>query len=211
MRNNITLTLKLTLEKKTNIGAGGLALKVQSDIPFKNIRINDKIVKIIPGSTIKGLLRTGLIRISNLLGYSDVTKSVNPSIVKYRGKDIVTKLFGRPHDISSKVIVEPAFIERKGFTLTHVRINDRIGTAEERGLFTREYMPIGEQVKVRIDGFGLDLEEARALLLSVVELNYEKIGKSGCVNVKIIKEESEFPPEFLGDPVIKEILEVIGE
>jgi CRISPR/Cas system CSM-associated protein Csm3 (group 7 of RAMP superfamily) len=72
MKSRICLRFKL--EKKLNIGTGSVITKITADNPV--FKIDDQIVT--PASTIKGLLRTSLIKVSGLLGYNDITSSINP-------------------------------------------------------------------------------------------------------------------------------------
>lgn len=199
----IRIGLELITERKLNIGAGGIAPKIRADIPFTSIiDFNGSENIIIPGSTIKGVLRASLIKISNLLGYDHVTYTVNPD--DEMDDDIVTRLFGKPNNkVQSKVSVSNAIVKVKTETLTHVKINDNTRTAERRGLFSVEYLPIGCIISLTIEARDLSVEEARALMAAIANLKYERIGKSGIVDVKI-KDSYGFD-KYLSDPIIKEI------
>ncbi|MEM0171868.1 MAG: RAMP superfamily CRISPR-associated protein [Thermoproteota archaeon] len=209
MSYNLVLMLKLTTTKKLVIGSGGLTLVTKADVPFLRIKKADgKRVLFIPGSTVKGILRTSLIRIAHLLGFNNVNVSVYP--YKPFSVDIVTSLFGGPSQPNGKITIDPCMVGDSIQIVNHVRINDKSRTAEEGGLFSVEYLPIGSSFKTRIEGRGLSLEESRALFLGILELKYERIGKSGLVDVSIIKEESKIPDELKKDPIITEIVEGIG-
>jgi CRISPR/Cas system CMR subunit Cmr4 (Cas7 group RAMP superfamily) len=203
--------LRFTAAKKLAISSGGLTLISKAGIPFVRIKkANNETVLFIPGSTVKGVLRTSLIRTAHLLGFKNVNTSVYPG-EKVGLSDIVTSLFGGPSSPEGKITVDGCMIGESTNTITHVKINDKSRTAEEGGLFSVEYLPIGSTFNVRVEGRDLNLEESRALLLSILELRYERIGKSGLVDVSIIKSESKIPRELEEDPVIKEILEVVGK
>lgn len=211
MSYNLMLMLKLTAIKKLVIGSGGLTLATKADIPFLRIKKADgKRVLFIPGSTVKGVLRTSLIRASYLFGFNNVNSSVYPS-EKPLLSDIVTSLFGGPSQPRGKIIVNSYMMEDSTHIVNHVKINDKNKTAEERGLFSVEYLPIGSSFKIMVEGHGLNLEETRALFLSILELRYERLGRSGLVDVSIIRNESKIPDELEKDPVIMEILEGIGK
>ncbi len=63
--NKITIKIEFTTKKKLCVGAGGLPFKMIADINF--IRLDDKLI--VPASTIKGVLRTCMIKVSKLLGH----------------------------------------------------------------------------------------------------------------------------------------------
>jgi CRISPR/Cas system CSM-associated protein Csm3 (group 7 of RAMP superfamily) len=208
---DLVLMLRFMTTKKLAISSGGLTLISKADVPFVKIKkVNDETVPFIPGSTIKGVLRTSLIRTAHLLGFKNVNTSVYPG-EKVSSSDIVTSLFGGPSSPKGKIIVDSCTVEESTGTITHVKINDKNRTAEEGGLFSVEYLPIGSAFNVKVEGRDLSLEESRALFLSILELRHERIGKSGLTDVTVIRGESKIPEELEKDPVIKEILEVTGK
>lgn len=211
MNYNVAISLLFTTKKKLNIGSG-LALKTKSDVPFVKVETYDgKNEVFIPASTIKGVLRTSLIRASNLLWQlSNVTDTVNPEKIESLSSDIVLSIFGKPGK-SGKIVVSPAIVDKvETYPLTHVRIKDETRVAEEQGLFTVEYLPVGLTFKVKLNGNSLKLEEVRALLAAIAEMRYERIGKAGIVDIKIIKNESKIPEEVAKDQIVSAVLEVIG-
>ena len=211
MSYNLVVTIRLTTAKKLVIGSGGLTLASKADVSFLRIKMMDrKRVLFIPGSTLKGVLRTSLIRTAHLLGFENVNTSVYPG-EESLSNDVVTSLFGAPRKFKSKITVDSCTLKESTHLITHVRINDKSKTAKEGGLFTVEYLPIGSSFEVRIEGNDLSLDESRALFLSILELKYERIGKSGLVDVEIIKEKSQIPEDLKKDPVIMEILEGVGK
>ncbi len=209
MNFNVELRLRLETKKKFIVGAGGLSVKIKSDAPFLRVRGKGGSKLLVPGSTIKGVLRTSLIRISNLLGYRRVTETVYPNKIGSK-LDIVTNLFGKPHGPESKIFVGSALLDEETNTLTHVKIDDATKIAEEMGLFTAEYLSIKKRFYVDLKGFNLNIEEFRALMASIAELNYERIGRNGAVGVKIVKEKSKVPREVLRDPLVKAIWEELS-
>jgi len=196
----IKIKLELTVKKKLNIGMGAISPKIEADVQLLSIRdFNGEKTFLIPGSTIKGILRTSLIRIAWLLGHENISNSINPESIT--GNDIVVNLFGKPHSkLPSKIYVDGALIKTSTEKLTHVRIDDRTGTAEKEALFSVEYLPIGEKIVTSIIARNLNLQEARALLATILNLRYERIGKAGIVDVRII--EAEGLDEYLQDPVV---------
>ncbi|MEM2294107.1 MAG: RAMP superfamily CRISPR-associated protein [Nitrososphaerota archaeon] len=203
---NLKIKVRFVAEKKLNVGSA-YPVKSKAELPFQRLGAHYYIA----GSTIKGVLRTSLIKIANLLGYKGVSWSVEPTALSSAHNDIVVRLFGGPHDKESKVFVEPSYILHDTQVVRGIRIDDKTGIVEEGALFSIEYLPIGVEFETRIHGFDLDEEEARALFAAILEMNFERIGKSGVVSVKIVKGESEIPEELIEkDNVIKTILEAIS-
>lgn len=199
---NLKLTLRVKVEKKLNVGIGGLSPEVESDNPFHYVMRSDgTTVLAVPGSTLKGVLRTSLIRIANLLGRTDVSTSPNPEREKLAGK-VDSEIFGAPGHHPSKITVEDTYLEgKKTEPLTHVRINDKSKTAEEGKLFRTSYLPLGEEFTVHISARQLSIEEARLLMAAILEMNYERIGRAGVVSVRIDKAKSKVPEEIVSDPI----------
>jgi len=207
MSYNVDLTLEIRASSKKLLVGGGGAIggKFGTDISLQ--RICDQIF--IPGSTIKGVLRTSLIRISHLLGERCCGTVLPGKLMGRDGLDI--NLLGGP-DKFSKIFVSPVFLN--GGTpvsvLAHNKIDVRTGIVEEGAFFLAEYLPIGLRFQVRIYGNNLSLREARALMVSIAELNYERVGRAGMAEVKILREKSKIPRDLMADPVIKEVLEALS-
>ncbi|MEM3891941.1 MAG: RAMP superfamily CRISPR-associated protein [Nitrososphaerales archaeon] len=206
---NIKLMLYLTTSKKLLISCRTNYFDPLVDLNFARIRYrNGRNVIVIPASTLKGILRTSLIRISQLLGYG-VKPSIYPS--KLTGsEDIVCKLFGRPHAPPSKLFVKTAEVDANPSILTHVSIDDETRCSKEHALYTAEYLPINYTFKMKVEGKDLNYEEAEALFAALANLNFERVGKAGLIQVKIGKDESVIPEELQKNEVISEILGVLG-
>ncbi len=207
MEFDMDIKIRFTTIKKLNIGSA-YAVKTRAEVPIQKITINEKQYAYIPASTIKGILRTSLMKVANLLGHK-AAFFVDPERLS-AADDIVVKLFGGPHNKPSKVFVDPIKINTQTIVLKHTTINDKIRIVKEGALFSVEYIPFEVQFETFIHGRGLNLEEARALFIAILELNYERIGKCGLVNVKIVRSESKVQKELLEDEIIKNIWEGIG-
>lgn len=199
MLNMIKLILEFRTVKKLTIGSGGLPIKTIADITFP--RLLDK--PFIPATTIKGILRTSMIRVAPLLGF-EVVSSVHPTKI---GDDIVTKLMGRPNS-NGKIRVHSTILNGDTFTLTHVTINDKSKVAEEHALFTIEYIPKDIKFNIVIEASNLTLDEARLLFAAIAEMRYERIGKNGLMDIKI-SNKSDIPDNLRDDKIISNILEVL--
>lgn len=205
-RYNLDIKVRFRTRRKLNVG-GGQPIRSRADLGLKRIEVGGKKAVLIPGSTIKGVLRTSMIRVANLAGFGSASFRVEPGYLSDRD-DIVTRLFGGPHRSPSKVFVEPIYLEGvEENVLAHISIDDDTGTVKEGALFTSEYLPIGIRFETYIRARGLDRSEARALLFSILEMRYGRIGRSGVVDIEIAAEESVMPDELLDDPVIKVIWE----
>ncbi|MEM0192044.1 MAG: RAMP superfamily CRISPR-associated protein [Candidatus Korarchaeum sp.] len=203
---DVELFLRIYVEDKKLLIGSGAPMVTRADITFTKVRRYGSPSKhlLIPGSTVKGVLRTSLIRTAHLIGEPVLSRSVHPSET-VRG-DVISSLFGSVSWPPSKVIVENVIIDSKTEEMAHVRINDETRTAEEGGLFVGEYLPEGSSFDVRVLGRGLTLQEARALFLSILEMNYERIGRGGIATVRIL-DNSRIPPDLAQDDVVREILE----
>ncbi|MEM0456815.1 MAG: RAMP superfamily CRISPR-associated protein [Nitrososphaerota archaeon] len=209
---NIILSLDLTTKKKLLISSRSLELDPALDVPFVRLRYVKEAKPYVPASTLKGVLRTALTRITDILGYDCLVKSVEPSRLAETGpNDIVIRLFGRPHGPKGKLRFTPVVLDEKVHRLTHVRIDDKTRTAEPGGLYTAEYIPIGYKFKAKVEAEELSLEEAEALFAAIAALPYERVGKAGLLDVKIDMVESMIPRDLIErSPIIKEIVGAMG-
>ncbi|MEM4274947.1 MAG: RAMP superfamily CRISPR-associated protein [Candidatus Nitrosocaldaceae archaeon] len=201
MSYNINLSIEMCANKKLSIG--GLSNKIIADVEFT--KINNK--PFIPASTIKGVLRTSMIKISHLLTNNIINPSINPSRI---GNDLVSSIMGKPHNnIYSKVRVSNGILSSDkdtnySFVLSHVSINDITGIAEDNALYEREYVFYMSKFKFELDASSLTLEEARLLFFGLLEMRYQRIGRNGLVDIKI--KDARIPDELKNDRVVAHIL-----
>ncbi|MEM2856234.1 MAG: RAMP superfamily CRISPR-associated protein [Candidatus Nitrosocaldaceae archaeon] len=201
MSYNINLSIEMCANKKLSIG--GLSNKIIADVEFT--KINNK--PFIPASTIKGVLRTSMIKISHLLTNNIINPSINPSLI---GNDLVSSIMGKPHNnIYSKVRVSNGILSSDkdtnySFVLSHVSINDITGIAEDNALYEREYVFYMSKFKFELDASSLTLEEARLLFFGLLEMRYQRIGRNGLVDIKI--KDAKIPDELKNDRVVAHIL-----
>ncbi len=195
---NVRIELEFKTRKKICVGAGGLPLKTIADINF--IRLDDELI--IPASTIKGVLRTCMIKVSKLLGYN--TKPfVYPTKIT-DNDDIVTKLMGKPNKMGKIRVYNALIKDTHTFSLSHVRIDDKKGTAVERGLFSIEYIREGTTFNSVIEAIDIDNNELKVLLAALLEMNNSRIGKSGMVYTRIKSiEPKEELSKLMSDEIIK--------
>lgn len=194
----LTVVLKCKVVKKLHIG--NAAIKTIADLQLN--RIDDKII--IPATTIKGVLRTCMIRIAPLFKYDIKNISIYPENIK---DDIITLLLGRPHGYRSKIIVEPVILNNvKSFILPHVTIDKQLMIAKDGGLFNVEYIAAETEFNIKLRGTRLTIDEARLLFLAIKEMNYERIGKGGMMEVNIDMDKSNIPEDIKNDEIIREVL-----
>jgi len=190
---DFTIKVSFITTKKFHISSS-MPIKIKADKPFMETIDNEgEIVKLIPASTLRGVLRTSLIRISRALGYNNVIPSVQPEKIRNHN-DIVTSIFGKPGEDFSKVIIENAYYVGETYTLVHIRIDDKRGIVEEKALYSAEYIPAGEKFSTRIKCKDFSMDEVKAFLAALINLRYESIGRNSFVFVKV---EEIIPKEIM--------------
>ena len=205
---NVTLSIGLEFQTNVNIGSS-FPVKSRADVPVQKMIKSGKRYIFIPGSTLKGVLRSAMIKVAKLLGH-DVAPRVKPDKIM-KSDDIVTRVMGKPWSKESKIFIDPIYLDEDNIiVLPHITIDDKSGVSKEGSLFTMEYIPLGTRCSTNIYGYGLDMDESRLLFVSIAELNYTTIGKSGLIKAWINLDKSEIPDELRKDPIIMEVLEVLG-
>ncbi len=151
-------------------------------------------VLFIPGSGVKGVLRTNASRVAESYGFSSCME-VDPVRISKRhgvmeGPCDVCKLFGRPGekpDASSKVYVSDFTTEQTGnnrILVARVSLDDKTLTARRGALYTVEHVVPGTEFvgDVRMwDGEGVKTL-LPLLLLSIAELRLSGLGRGGLVD-----------------------------
>ncbi|MHA1594239.1 MAG: RAMP superfamily CRISPR-associated protein [Candidatus Baldrarchaeia archaeon] len=210
----IELRFRLKLRSKTLITIStGISYTSGADIPFFRSP-NGKYI--IPGSTVKGVLRRCASRVAPLLGltscgeiepakiwgkHADMVKS-GTQLPELDGRHVchVCHLMGAPGIIRSRLHV-PQFIckfEDSPLIHTRIRIDDRSLTVSEGGLFVLEAFPPGTEFEPSHDViiYAKDEDEAvwsqNLFLAAVANLRYEVIGRGAMVDVKIEKYNKSF-------------------
>lgn len=147
----------------------------------------------IPGSTIKGLIRTSATRIAQPLGMT-ACGEINPSKISNEHKNSklcdVCRIFGSPGfpskvEVSNAKLVSPV----EPFLLTRISIDEKTGTKVERALFTMEVLPPGSIFECNIDAYNLDRKEVMLLLASIFNLKFTSFGRGSLVDVAVKFEE----------------------
>lgn len=206
---NIDLKLRFKVRKRLCVG-GSYAIRSRADIPLNTIVVNGSRKIYIPGSTIKGILRTSFIKVSGLIGINVKSFRVNPEEL-LAIDDYTARLFGKPEGGESRILVEPAYLEYGEVeTHTHIAIEDDTGVVREGALYTIEYIPVGSEFHSWVRGRGLELEDIRGLLTAILELRYCRIGRAGLIDVDIVRDESRMPEEALKDAIVSKLWSVVS-
>lgn len=163
------------------------------DIQFIRETTYDGDVRIyIPGSSLKGALRSSASRIAQNYGFTSCGE-VKPEFIEEAHIKIeicdVCDLFGYPKsntlsplivsNLKATEVIEPS-------ALTRVRIDDRSMRAAEGALFTVEYVPPGSEFIGDIRLINPTEKRAALLLLSLADLRHGRFGRgSQPIDIKI--------------------------
>lgn len=153
----------------------------------------------IPGSSVKGALRTSAARIAGAYGFSSCGE-VEPGRIREAHKRMggschVCRLFGMPKmpdgdfDVPGESAVYVSDFRLVGGVatevLTRVSIDDQTLSARRRALYTMEHLPPGAEFEglVRLEEGGGAL--LPLLLLAVAELRTGRFGRRSIVDAKV--------------------------
>lgn len=176
--------MKLTIELKTLslFNTGGVTPTfMYYDIPFHRTRDpGSRIYKpTISGSSLKGALRSALIRIADAFGLSVCSERPNS-----RDNCDICYLFGAPGGGGS-VYVSDLVCDSKTLLLTHVSLDDRSLTARRHALYSVEYVPPGTIFRGEIDYEG-EARRLGPLLLALAALRTDRVGRSGILDLRVV-------------------------
>jgi len=214
------IDINIRFKSLVTIGSGIPSSLFGADITLLRIPYGDEEKYFIPGSTIKGILRTSASRIAHLLGLSSCRK-VEPSNIAMAHKKLkknyislndkrlchVCYLFGYPGSTISNLFVSNAYPLKDPMpsTITRVSIDDKRLISVERKLFTYEVYPVNTVFNSSIEIL-LDEEWAHILVLAaLLNLNYERIGRGGLLDIEIIDTRNLYK-----SPIIEKILNKWG-
>jgi CRISPR/Cas system CSM-associated protein Csm3 (group 7 of RAMP superfamily) len=146
----------------------------------------------IPGSSVKGALRTAASRVAAAYGFTSCGQ-VKPELIANAhagGPCDVCRLFGYPGDdpsAASRVWVSDFNLVGEPRTVTVVRVglDDRTLTAREGVLYSMEHLLPGSEFEgeVRVDDSARNL--IPLLLLAIAELRTGRFGRRSIVDAKV--------------------------
>jgi len=137
----------------------------------------------IPGSSVKGALRSAASRVAEAYGFSSCGKAVS----KYLLDCEVCGLFGKENTLHPKIFFSD-FIPENGvvkFVRTSIKLRDKSLTAEEHALFNMERITHQTVFTGRIEFYNLNYREMTLLLLALAELRLGRFGRASSVDVMI--------------------------
>ncbi len=181
------IVMRIYLETKTffTIGMGGV---IESDVNlvFSRTFIDNKDYLMIPGSSLKGVLRRNASSIAEYFGLKSC-HTVNPhEMIKDLDNCDICDLFGAPNR-DGRVYVRSSIINADTIILTRIRVNMKTGTVFEKALFKQEVLPPMTQFSFILEFHPKSILEEKLVMMSINELNYQKIGRAGSVEVKKVE------------------------
>jgi len=170
---------------------------VKADIMFaRRYRYDGEYTGYIPGTSLKGALRSSASRIAKAYGFASCGETLVGRVHQTSGEVgledcAVCHLFGHPGKGFSKVVVDDLIpLENKNVEthrVTHVGLDDSKLTRAEHKLYTVEVIPpytIFEgsvEVEDSVVGGGIKL-----LMLSMAELRLGRFGKNAAVDLRVV-------------------------
>jgi CRISPR/Cas system CSM-associated protein Csm3 (group 7 of RAMP superfamily) len=196
---------------------GGIPDVMGADIVYsKKARVSSSELKYtyyIPGSSIKGVLRTAASKIAPAYGFSACGK-IRPEHIESSHKGgpcDVCKLFGYPgkdFSAASSLFVSDFDLinEAKSMIVTRVALDDKTLTAMEGALYSVEHLLPGAEFEgeLRIAEHSKNL--LPLLLLAIAELRTGRLGRSSVCDAKIIDDgalDTNVEPRWL--PLLQEL------
>ncbi|UNQ73756.1 RAMP superfamily CRISPR-associated protein [Infirmifilum sp. NZ] len=172
----------------------GVPEVVGADVVHARKLVGDRFELYIPGSSVKGALRTSASRVAEAYGFTSCGE-VKPEMIEQAHKSMggpcdVCRLFGYPGtrpEGHAKLYVSDfrAVGELTTEIVTRVSLSDTTLTAKEDMLYTMENLPPG----VEFEGFVRLEEGARELLplllLAMAELRTGRFGRRSVVDLKV--------------------------
>ncbi|MDJ0268945.1 MAG: RAMP superfamily CRISPR-associated protein [Aigarchaeota archaeon] len=194
--------IKVYLKPVTLLSIGsGVEEAVGSDIVQIRTRTERGLVPYIPGSSVKGALRSAVSRVARNYGFESCGETL-PEYVKARhvemlkeGKECdVCYVFGQPGPSVSnmgKAVFSPFYPDGEVTvtSITRVRLEDSSLRAHEGALYTAECIVPGQtfsgSIRIIARRNGDVRKTLQLLLLSLASLRTDRIGRSGITDVRI--------------------------
>jgi CRISPR/Cas system CSM-associated protein Csm3 (group 7 of RAMP superfamily) len=190
--------MRLSVKVRT-IGLGcvgwGHPIAVGPDIPFNKRAVSDKgnlsYELYIPGSTLKGVLRSSASRVSKFYGFTSCGE-VRPEKIdeahRSNGVCDVCRLFGYPKSGEQSPLIVSDLVSKKRpetIELTRTRIDDSSLKVAEGALFTIEYVYPKTIFEGTISFLDVESRLLGLLLLSMAELRLGRFGRGSMIDLMI--------------------------
>lgn len=164
-----------------------------ADIIFARRTIGEESQLYVPGSSLKGALRSSASRVAKAYNFRSCAQTLPERIRKHeehrKSPCDVCKIFGWPDrkDGEAKLFVSDLLQQNavQPFSSTRIRISDDSGTVAEGALFVVEQLPLDSEFKGEVCYKGLDGQSLGLLLLAFAELRLGRIGRRSLVDIKL--------------------------
>ena len=168
--------INIVVKTKTffNIGMGA-TLDTFIDIPFQKTVIEGKEYLLIPGSSIKGVLRKNIQSQEKLLNKKGIKANIETIFGKSKREG---KLMAR-----TTILPLSEEIGNKLYELPRIRINIKTNRTAEGALFFQEALLPETEIAFKLQIQNPTVHEMKAILIGINEFNYQKFGKGGAVEV----------------------------
>ncbi len=190
-----TQTLKLEIITQTFLTIGSEEAYVLQMADIMQLKRTNRMKPrvCIPGTTLKGVLRTSAGQIAHF--FADGKDYCNTVDAKEMCRHcFLCELFGASN-LPSKVFCEDAYptkesrIELNNYTQN--RINRKTGKTQEGGLFSREQIPPNISFRTSVVGKHLSTGQQEVLLSALKNMNFCSIGRgNGLIEIKIIESQN---------------------
>jgi CRISPR/Cas system CSM-associated protein Csm3 (group 7 of RAMP superfamily) len=142
----------------------------------------------IPGSSIKGVMRTAITWtiLTGQLNKFTACGEIEPSRISnahMKGVCDVCKLFGYP-DHAGKIVINTVEVKKK-HVLRRVSINDETLTAKKNALFVQEVIKPGEEFEINIRLNSNSCRDMELLLYSLYYMRLWRLGRGGMIDLKV--------------------------
>jgi len=186
----VVIEFGLRLRAVTLLTVGwGVPELMGADIVHARKLVGDRYELYIPGSSVKGALRTAAARVAAAYGFpscGEVKVERIREAHRSGGPCAVCRLFGMPNG-ESMVYVSDFRLVGSAATevITRVSIDDQTMTARRRALYTMEHLPPGVEFEGRVRLVEGARDLLPLLLLAVAELRTGRFGRRSIVDARV--------------------------
>ncbi|MCS7105587.1 MAG: RAMP superfamily CRISPR-associated protein [Thermofilaceae archaeon] len=205
---------KLKLKAVTLLTVGwGVPEVLGADVVQVKKLVGDRLEPYLPGSSVKGSLRSAASRVAEGYGFTSCGE-VEPSRISkahesMNGPCDVCKVFGWPNGEAALSVGNFKLTgSTKSLVLTRVSLDDRTQTAAREALYSTEHLPPGTVFEGEIRFLESRANLLPLLLLALAELRTGRFGRRSLVDVKL-EDEGVFDKFVAGE--WKELLEELRE
>ena len=171
---------------------------------------------LIPGSTIKGALRSSACKIAPLLAMASCGE-IEPSRIADKHREMggvcdVCRIFGAPGGYRGLLRATPfkPLGKPRTIVIARVGIDDVTKKAGRGRLYSTEHYEPGQEFEGDITLRSDDADDIKFILAALANLRFEPFGRAGSIDVKVA--EHDIPPEICeGNPAVAELLAALSD